>query len=385
MQQMDLFAPEPKAITVTELTRGLRRAIEAVDVFQNLWVQGEVSNFSRPQSGHWYFTLKDRDAALPCVMWRSTAELQAQVPKNGDQIEVHGGLSIYEAQGRYQLYVDEIRSAGEGSLYQKFIALKNRLEAEGLFARNRSLPAWPQRIGIVTSATGAALQDVLHTLERRYPLAQVVLAPTQVQGPSAAALVAEALGLLDQFAEPELILLVRGGGSLEDLAAFNSEIVARAIVRTRAVVVSGVGHETDVTIADFAADLRAPTPTAAAELSTPDLQELQARLAALHSRLQRQTPIAKINRARQQLDELSLRSGRALAQRTRWLRATLQGRTARLQALSPLAVLERGYAVVRAADGTLVRQASQVQPGAALDVRVQRGQLHVEVKETKED
>ncbi|MCW5888835.1 MAG: exodeoxyribonuclease VII large subunit, partial [Anaerolineales bacterium] len=165
MQQMDLFAPEPKAITVTELTRGLRRAIESVDVFQNLWVQGEVSNFSRPQSGHWYFTLKDRDAALPCVMWRSTAELQAQIPKNGDQIEVHGGLSIYEAQGRYQLYVDEIRSAGEGSLYQKFIELKNRLEAEGLFERNRSLPAWPQRIGIVTSATGAALQDVLHTLE----------------------------------------------------------------------------------------------------------------------------------------------------------------------------------------------------------------------------
>ncbi|HRN51431.1 MAG TPA: exodeoxyribonuclease VII large subunit [Anaerolineales bacterium] len=385
MQQMDLFAPEPKAITVTELTRGLRRAIEAVDVFQNLWVQGEVSNFSRPQSGHWYFTLKDRDAALPCVMWRSTAELQAQVPKNGDQIEVHGGLSIYEAQGRYQLYVDEIRSAGEGSLYQKFIELKNRLEAEGLFARSRSLPAWPQRIGIVTSATGAALQDVLHTLERRYPLAEVVLAPTQVQGPSAAVLVAEALTMLDQFAQPELILLVRGGGSLEDLAAFNSEIVARAIVRTRAVVVSGVGHETDVTIADFAADLRAPTPTAAAELATPDLQELQARLAALHSRLQRQTPIAKINRALQQLDELSLRSGRALAQRTRWLRATLQGHTARLQALSPLAVLERGYAVVRAADGTLVRQASQVQPGATLDVRVQRGHLNVEVKETKDD
>ncbi|MCL4256934.1 MAG: exodeoxyribonuclease VII large subunit [Anaerolineales bacterium] len=376
MQQMGMFASEPKAITVTELTRGLRRAIEAVDVFQNLWVQGEVSNFSRPQ---------DRDAALPCVMWRSTAELQAQIPKNGDHIEVHGGLSIYEAQGRYQLYVDEIRSAGAGTLYQKFIELKNRLEAEGLFERRRSLPAWPRRIGIVTSATGAALQDVLHTLERRYPLAEVVLAPTQVQGPSAAILVADALGILDQFAQPDLILLVRGGGSLEDLAAFNSEIVARAIVRTRAVVVSGVGHETDVTIADFAADLRAPTPTAAAEISTPDVQELRGQLAAVRGRLERQTPAAKILRARQRVDELSLRSGRALAQRARWQRATLQGIAARLGALSPLAVLERGYAVVRAADGKLVRTASDVQPGERLDVRVQRGRLNVEVKDTKED
>lgn len=385
MQQMGMFASEPKAITVTELTRGLRRAIEAVDVFQNLWVQGEVSNFSRPQSGHWYFTLKDRDAALPCVMWRSTAELQAQIPKNGDHIEVHGGLSIYEAQGRYQLYVDEIRSAGAGTLYQKFIELKNRLEAEGLFERRRSLPAWPRRIGIVTSATGAALQDVLHTLERRYPLAEVVLAPTQVQGPSAAILVADALGILDQFAQPDLILLVRGGGSLEDLAAFNSEIVARAIVRTRAVVVSGVGHETDVTIADFAADLRAPTPTAAAEISTPDVQELRGQLAAVRSRLLRQTPAAKVLRARQRVDELSLRSGRALAQRARWQRATLQGAVARLGALSPLAVLERGYAVVHGADGKLVRAASDVQPGDKLDVRVQRGRLNVEVKDTKED
>lgn len=385
MQQMGMFASEPKAITVTELTRGLRRAIEAVDVFQNLWVQGEVSNFSRPQSGHWYFTLKDRDAALPCVMWRSTAELQAQIPKNGDHIEVHGGLSIYEAQGRYQLYVDEIRSAGAGTLYQKFIELKNRLEAEGLFERRRSLPAWPRRIGIVTSATGAALQDVLHTLERRYPLAEVVLAPTQVQGPSAAILVADALGILDQFAQPDLILLVRGGGSLEDLAAFNSEIVARAIVRTRAVVVSGVGHETDVTIADFAADLRAPTPTAAAEISTPDVQELRGQLAAVRGRLERQTPAAKVLRARQRVDELSLRSSRALAQRARWQRATLHGIAARLGALSPLAVLERGYAMVRGADGKLVRTASDVQPGDTLDVRVQRGSLNVEVKDTKED
>lgn len=385
MQQMGMFSPEPKTITVTELTRGLRRAIESVDVFQNLWVQGEVSNFSRPQSGHWYFTLKDRDAALPCVMWRSTAELQAQIPKNGDSIEVHGGLSIYEAQGRYQLYVDEIRSAGAGTLYQKFVELKNKLEAEGLFERRRSLPAWPRRIGIVTSATGAALQDVLHTLERRYPLAEVVLAPAQVQGPSAAMLVADALGMLDQFAQPDLILLVRGGGSLEDLAAFNSEILARAIVRTRAVVVSGVGHETDVTIADFAADLRAPTPTAAAELATPDAQELRGQLAALRSRLVRQTPLAKINRARQQLDELSLRGGRALAQRARLLRAELSSHTARLEALSPLAVLQRGYAVVRSAGGQLVRDAGNVQAGDRLAVRVQRGSINVEVKETKED
>jgi exodeoxyribonuclease VII large subunit len=380
MQQMDMFPGERKAISVTEFTRGLRRAIESVDVFQNIWIQGEVSNFSRPKSGHWYFTLKDRDAALPCVMWRSTAELQIQTPKDGEHIEVFGGLSVYEAQGRYQFYVNEIRSAGEGALYQQFLKLKAKLDAEGLFARKRARPAWPRRIGIVTSPTGAALHDVLHTLARRYPLAELALSPTGVQGAPAASQVAAALTRLDQFWQPDLILLVRGGGSLEDLGAFNSEMVARAIVRVRAVVISGVGHETDVTIADFAADLRAPTPTAAAELATPDVEDLRGGLAALQSRLARQAPIAKIRREQQRLDELSARGARALAQEARLLRAGLGGLAARLEALSPLAVLERGYAVVRKPGGGVVRAAGEVQAGERLNVRVRDGGFDVEVK-----
>lgn len=380
MQQMDMFPAERRTITVTEFTRGLRRAIESVDVFQNIWIEGEVSNFSRPKSGHWYFTLKDRDAALACVMWRSTAELQVRVPQDGEHIEVHGGLSVYEAQGRYQLYVDEIRAAGEGALYQQFLRLKERLENEGLFERKRALPAWPRRIGIVTSPTGAALRDVLHTLARRYPLAELVLAPTNVQGAAAAGQVAAALGRLDQFSEPELILLVRGGGSLEDLAAFNSETVARAIVGVRAVVVSGVGHETDFTIADYAADLRAPTPTAAAELATPHVQELREALARLQRSLARQSPQARIRREQLRVDELSERGGRALAQRTRLLRAGLGGLAARLDALSPLAVLQRGYAIVRKPGGAAVRGPGEVQAGEKLDVRVRDGSFAVEVK-----
>ncbi|HEX9597713.1 MAG TPA: exodeoxyribonuclease VII large subunit, partial [Anaerolineales bacterium] len=289
MEQLPMFEQEQAIWSVREISRYLRDLIESTEPLQNIWVQGEISNFSRPKSGHWYFTLKDTTAQLPCVMWRTAAELQLTVPEDGESVQVHGGLSVYEAGGRYQLYVDEIRPAGEGKLYQDFLRLKAKLEAEGLFAleRKRALPGLPRRIGIVTSPVGAALRDILNTITRRFPLAEVIVAPAAVQGPEAPAQLAAALRRLNQFAQPDLILLARGGGSLEDLAAFNSEKLARTIVASQAPVVCGIGHETDFTIADFAADLRAPTPTAAAELATPNKLDLAESLAELSQRLAR--------------------------------------------------------------------------------------------------
>ena len=403
MEQLPLFEQAYAPWSVSEISRYIRELIESSGPLQNMWVQGEISNFSRPKSGHWYFTLKDTAAQLPCVMWRSTAELQLTVPQDGESVQVHGGLSVYEAGGRYQLYVDEIRTAGEGALYQDFLRLKAKLEAEGLFApeRKRPLPQLPRRIGIVTSPVGAALQDILNTITRRFPLAEVVLAPAAVQGPDAPFQLVAALRKLNQFARPDLILLARGGGSLEDLAAFNNEKLARAIVASRSPVVCGIGHETDFTIADFAADLRAPTPTAAAEMSTPNKVDLSNSLAelvqdlarvffdrlreqrwALQSTVQtieRNSPLARILRDRQRVDDAVGRGERALRQQAVLKRASLDGLQARLLALSPTRVLERGYAVVSKSDGDVVSSTVQISEQDALTVRVSDGQFGVHV------
>ena len=404
MQQMDLFNNPDTPLTVSELTRLVRAVIENEPAFQNVWVSGEVSNFSAPKSGHWYFTLKDAEAELRCVMWRSLAANQAHRPQDGEALEVHGGLNVYEARGQYQLYADEIRPAGEGALYQEFLRLKAKLEGEGLFdpERKRPLPAWPRRIGLVTSPTGAALRDMLDTLSRRFPLAEVVLAPSAVQGPNSPAALVSALRRLNELADPDVILLGRGGGSLEDLAAFNDEALARAIVASEAPVVSGVGHETDFSISDFAADLRAPTPTAAAELATPDQIELQAdlretqinlgrqaaaklrdwrwSLQSLSERLARRSPAVRLLGDRQRLDELSQRAQRALQGQARHLRTTLKGQQARLAALSPQGVLDRGFSVVSSDQG-LVASAGDVAAGDELDVRVRDGRFGARVED----
>jgi exodeoxyribonuclease VII large subunit len=407
MEQLPLFDQGRAPWSVAEISRYIREYIESNGALQSVWVQGEVSNFSRPKSGHWYFTLKDNTAQLPCVMWRSAAELQLTVPEDGESVQVHGGLSVYEAGGRYQLYVDEIRPAGEGALYQKFLQLKAELETEGLFAaeRKRPLPAVPMRIGVVTSPVGAALHDILNTISRRFPIVEIILAPAAVQGPEAVTQLVAALRRLDQFAQPDLILLARGGGSLEDLAAFNSEKLARAIVASQAPVVCGIGHETDFTIADFAADLRAPTPTAAAELATPnklDLTESLSDLAqglaralvdrvrdhrwALQSAaqsLERHSPLAQILRDWQRVDNAIGRGERAMRQQAMLLRASLDSVQSKLAALSPTRVLERGYAVVSKMDGSVVRKTGQITEQEALSVRVSDG--HVGVQVTKKE
>lgn len=405
MSQLSLFAPlQPSTWSVTDLTRYLRDLLESDEFLQDVWVQGEISNFSRPASGHLYFTLKDSGASLRCVMWRNSVIRQQFLPRDGEAVEAHGAISIYEAGGQYQLYADLLRPAGEGALFQEFLRIKALLETEGLFdpARKRPLPRWPRRIGIVTSPTGAALRDMLNTLRRRYPLAEVTLAPTPVQGVEAPAGIIAALQAINRLTHPDVILLARGGGSVEDLWAFNDESVARAIAASQAPVITGVGHETDFTIADFVADLRAPTPTAAAELATPNLADLRltlddyagriARLAqtvvsaqrwvlsAQGSRLALHSPHAALQAGLQRLQTLQQRTSAALLHSLQMRQARLQGVTSRLEALNPSSILKRGFALIADEQGTVISSVRQISTGEHLDVHVYDGDFGVRVE-----
>jgi exodeoxyribonuclease VII large subunit len=405
MKQSLLF--QPASLSVSEITRYLRQLFESDEVLQDVWVTGEISNFSRPSSGHLYFTLKDSGAALRCVMWRSTAARLRLSMQDGMAVEVHGSIGIYEAGGNYQLYADLIRPAGEGALYQEFLRLKTVLEAEGLFdeERKRPIPARPKRIGIITSPTGAALQDMLNTLRRRYPLAEVIIVPTPVQGVEAPPALVSALERINRVAHPDVILLARGGGSIEDLWAFNDEQVVRAVAASAAPVITGVGHETDFTLADFAADLRAPTPTASAELATPNAADLRAEINDRRARMAQQmtlylndlrwrtreqkqhllrlSPALRIRSDRQRLDDLLHRGALAMTHRLTLERARLAGDSTRLNALSPLAVLERGYAVVtRHADGRLLQNAADTAAGEDVHIRLHQGSLDARVERT---
>lgn len=405
-QQMNFFEPEkPRTWSISEVNAYLRELLESDYNLQDLWVQGEISNLSRPRSGHVYFTLKDSKASLRCVMWRNIAAQQKTRIREGDAIEAHGNISVYERSGQYQLYVDFLRPKGAGALHREFLRLKEQLEKEGLFApeHKQPIPPWPRRIGIVTSATGAALQDMLNTLRRRYPLVEVLLAPASVQGDNAPPQIVDGLQALNQEMDVDLILLGRGGGSIEDLWAFNDERVARAVYHSRIPIISGVGHETDFTIADFAADLRAPTPTAAAELAVPDQAELrgiteeydarlkrslQARLSELRwnlasavSRLERVSPLVFIRNGRQRVDEVRVRLERAGILSLEQRRAKVDHLSGQLRALSPLAILERGYAILAQEDGTHVRRVGQVTPGERLNAHVSDGNFDVLVGE----
>jgi exodeoxyribonuclease VII large subunit len=403
---MGVFDQPPlfsRALSVTDLTRYLRQLLESDEILRDVWVLGEISNLSRPSSGHVYFTMKDGGAALRCVIWRSAMLKLRVLLENGLAVEAHGQISLYERDGQYQLYIDAIRPAGEGRLYQEFIRLKARLEAEGLFdeARKRPLPEQPRRIGIVTSPTGAALQDMLNTLGRRYPLAEVVLAPAAVQGVEAPGEIVRGLAALNHIAGVDVILVARGGGSLEDLWAFNDEEVVRAIVASRVPVICGVGHETDFTLADFAADRRAPTPTGAAVLATPDVADLRVNfqsmgirlagaavtiMAAYRSqmdgismRLNRASPVWRVRNDRQRLDELQARLGRSTGALLQLQRVSQQAMAARFEALNPQAVLQRGYALVRSADGKVVRRVGHMAPGQEIQLHMVDGQASVTV------
>jgi exodeoxyribonuclease VII large subunit len=397
--QYSLFTQQPESITVSDLTRYIRQMFELDYRLQDVWVQGEISNLSRPSSGHVYFTLKDSGAAIKCAMWRNSVTPNVQRLREGDAILAHGKISVYEVQGAYQLYVDAIQSAGVGDLYQQFELLKGKLQAEGLFEpdRKRLLPEVVHAIGIVTSPTGAALQDMLNIINRRWPLLRVVLSPTPVQGDDAPPKIIAALERLYQRDDLAAILIARGGGSIEDLWCFNDEGVARTIARSPVPTISGVGHEVDFTIADFVADLRAPTPSAAAELITPDQEEVRSTLgdyaatldAIMFDRIRQArlrlqlneralahlSPRVKLANARQRLDDASGKMQDAMSHSIILRHERIKGLSAQLKAYNPLNVLARGYAVVRKENGEVVRSVTQVTADERLTIRVSDGEF----------
>ena len=400
---MQLPLVPPPALTVSELNRRARALLE--NQFETLWVAGELSGVKLATSGHWYFCLKDPGAQVDCAMFRTRAQFLDFRPENGMQVEVRARVTLYEPRGSYQLVVEELRKAGLGKLHEAFEKLKAKLGAEGLFEpeRKKRLPAFPRAIGIVTSREAAALRDMLTTLGRRAPMTPVILYPAPVQGEGAGAQIARAIRKADARAECDVLIVGRGGGSLEDLWAFNEEVVARAIADCSIPIVSGVGHETDFTIADFVASLRAPTPTAAAALVSPDRVSLWAAVADLRRRLARDlrrgvetrsqrldalarrllTPAQRLERERRGLQVLARRMSsatrRGLQDGARHLAALRNA----LSHLDPTRVLARGYSIVRDADGHVLRTSHGLAPGAPLDVTFSEGGAAVTVRETR--
>ncbi|MDH4564254.1 exodeoxyribonuclease VII large subunit [Pseudomonas sp. BN411] len=434
-----------EVLTVSQLNQRARHLLE--DVFPEVWVEGEISNLARPASGHLYFTLKDAQAQVRCALFRQNAQRVRQALRDGLAVRVRGKVSLFEGRGDYQLIADTVEPAGDGALRLAFEALKEKLAAEGLFAteRKRPLPAHPQRVGIVSSPTGAVIRDIISVFRRRAPQVQLTLIPTAVQGREATAQIVRALALADAQGFDALIL-ARGGGSLEDLWCFNEEAVARAVAACKTPIVSAVGHETDVSISDFVADVRAPTPSAAAELLAPDASELQQRLDSLHRRLvlrmrehltrerlrldglfrRLRHPGERLRQQAQRLDDLDMRLRRAferqlqirherLARLDTRLAAQHPGRTLALlrqrldslaerlpraardaikdrrqkldtlaqtlHVVSPLATLGRGYSILLDERGQAIRAASQTRPGQRLKARLAEGELDVRVED----
>lgn len=389
--------------SVSDLTAYIRALLESNENLTHVWVSGEISNLSRPASGHIYFTLKDANASLRCVIWREQARYLSGALRDGMAVEARGSVSVYEQSGQYQLYVEEMRQAGEGRLYQEFLRLKKRLEAEGVFAeeRKRPIPALPKVIGVVTSPSGAAFQDMLNILRARCPMVEVALAPAAVQGDAAPLQIVAALMALNHVVKPDVIIIGRGGGSLEDLWAFNDERVVRAILASQAPVISGVGHETDFTLSDFAADLRAPTPTGAALLAVPDRLDLLAQLEAIQEglarslggvieskrgalkdishRLNQVSPRWRMLQDRQRLDEVLQRMVTAMKNYLRSEMTLLHACEKRLMALNPHQILNRGYALVQDASGGLVTSTQQVKLDEKLSVRLKDGRFGARV------
>jgi exodeoxyribonuclease VII large subunit len=417
-----------KVLTVSELTVRIGEVLE--DRFPAVWVEGEISNFYLHGSGHAYFTLKDADAQLRAVLFRTRMRRVKFEPTDGLHVLAFGAIEVYRQRGEISLVVELLEPKGLGALQLAFEQLKTRLAAEGLFdqARKRELPRFPRRIGIATSPTGAAIQDMLRVIGRRFGELNIVISPCKVQGDGAAEEIAQAIRDLNALGDVDVIIVGRGGGSIEDLAAFNEEVVARAIAGSKVPLVSAVGHEVDFTIADFVADLRAPTPSAAAELVVREKQAVVDALAQLRARLERSAarplrdlerrvdeltvrlrrglrgevsharhrvalaaralraadPVARVRSDRHRLEGLESRLIASFTRRCDLARSGLRAAVARLDSLSPLAVLGRGYSLTRARTGEFVRRASQVKPGDDVQVLLQQGSLEARVTATRE-
>jgi exodeoxyribonuclease VII large subunit len=404
----DLFPTSTRVFTVGELTRQIRAVLETK--FGAVWVQGEISNYKLHPSGHQYFTLKDQRAQIACVIFRNTMPPFPRTPSglvDGAQVQVYGNVSVFEARGQYQLSVQILQPLGLGLLQARFEALKRKLEAEGLFAaeRKRALPKFPRRIGIVTSPSGAAIRDILNVLKRRAPWLQILINPVRVQGSGAAAEIAVAIRELatpnENWAMVDLIVVARGGGSIEDLWEFNEEIVARTVADVGVPIVSAIGHEIDFTIADFVADLRAPTPSAAAELIVPDIVDLRRRIeelsACLHKCLRNfvqhqrtrlrflsdqtlvRNLVARMREAQQRFDLIRDSLARLTKQKIDNARERFQRADAILRVLGPDATLRRGYSITTDGDGKLIRSVASVRPKMKIRTRVSDGEFGSDV------
>jgi exodeoxyribonuclease VII large subunit len=418
--------PEREIYSPSTLTRLARDLLE--DTFPLIWIEAEISNCARPGSGHLYFNLKDAQAQVRCAMFKLKAQLLRFKPADGQRVLARARVSLYEARGEFQLIVEHMEEAGEGALLRAFEQLKARLAAEGLFetARKRRIPASPRRIGVITSPSGAAIRDVLHVVARRFPLAEIEILPVPVQGKDAPPAIVKMLRAASRAARHDVLLLTRGGGSIEDLWAFNDEGVARAIYASAIPVISAIGHEIDFTIADFVADLRAPTPSAAAEILVSDAAELQRRLkrdrhilastlrrhlralaqridhgyarlrmlhpgtrlragrerlTALRLRLRGNHPRTRLQPWHEHLAGLSRRLRHSVAARLRLAQSRSRELARALHAVSPLATLQRGYAILSdSASGEIVRSLAQAQPGTPLRARVADGEFDVRVE-----
>ena len=393
-----------KMLSVSELNRLAREVLE--QSFPLFWVSGEVSNFTRAASGHWYFSLKDNTAQVKCVMFKGRNTYVDFVPREGDKIEARCTVTLYEARGDFQLTVEFIRKSGLGALFEAFEELKTKLEHEGLFdaAFKKAIPKHPKTIGIVTSPDAAALRDVLTTLKRRNPAIKVIIYPSPVQGKGAAALIAKAIQTANKRAEVDTLIICRGGGSMEDLWQFNEEIVARAIDECAIPTISGVGHETDFTITDFVADLRAATPTAAAELACMDVTAQKNQLMSLQNQLHKQmtytlnqqsqkldflarrliSPLQLLQNKGAQLNQLKHRMDIGLQRRLQTHQQHLLMLNNSLQQLNPQNVLSRGYALVAKMNGEIIKNSAQVQLGECVNITFQQGSVSATIINTKQ-
>jgi len=400
----------PRIYSVQEVTRYIRQRLDEDEVLSDIYIKGELSNLSQPTSGHLYFTLKDESSELPCVMFREQNRGLKFVPEDGMSVIVRGHISVYERRGKYQLYVDEIQEEGIGALYRAFEQLKKKLKEEGLFdvVYKKPIPSFPRRIGIITSPTSAAIRDMLKITKKRFPHVHILLVPVAVQGEGASSQIVNAIQLMNRYsAEREkidVLILGRGGGSLEELWAFNEECVAREIFSSPIPVISAVGHETDFTIADFVADKRAATPSEAAEFVVPDKREIEKNLSSLELRMRQNVfkaveyyrkqlesieksvlfrkPTERINQYRQTVDELKRNMVAEITHRVTLQRKGVQALTGRLDALSPLAILERGYSICsKLPEGKIVRSVEEISVGDALKILFTDGEAISEVKE----
>ncbi len=385
-------------LTVTELNEYIRMQMDSDPVLSEVYVRGELSNCKLYTSGHFYFTVKDAEGQLGGVMFRSYFSKLGFTPKDGMKVIVHGRVSVYPQRGQYQIYADGVVADGAGALAMQFEEIKRRLAAKGVFdlARKRPIPTCPMRAGVITSPTGAAVRDIINILGRRFPLAEIILFPAQVQGEGASEQLIAGISFFDAYDLADVVIIGRGGGSAEDLWAFNDETLARAVASCRVSVISAVGHETDFTICDFAADLRAPTPSAAAELAVPDQAELRAVLLGAADRMERivgdrisqerrvlgqYARVGVLARPERLLDPIRLRLGeaeerlnRAADGRLEKGRGTIGGLCARLESLSPLGVLSRGYAAV-GLNGETISRAASASVGDRINVRFADGSL----------